>query len=212
MYKTINIDIWERRESYLFFRDFEDPRFGTCANVNVSDLFKSSKIEGNSFFIGCMYGCLKIMQDIENFRLRILEDVVVSFHTIHGGSTILFENETFGFGYYNYIDDFKDFQTHTRDEIAKTRANPVFEPMDDRIDLVHFSSMPWVTFTAVKHAHTTKTNPSIPRITIGKIFREGEKMLMPLSLESHHGLTDGYHHGVFFQKLETLFAHGQDKG
>ncbi|KAA4195844.1 chloramphenicol acetyltransferase, partial [Bacteroides ovatus] len=35
----------------------------------------------------------------------------------------------------------------------------------------------------------------------GKYFRDGERLMMPVSVTCHHGLMDGYHVAQFIEKL-----------
>ena len=42
---------------------------------------------------------------------------------------------------------------------------------------------------------------SVPKISTGKYFRNGERLMMPVSVTCHHGLMDGYHVAQFIEKL-----------
>ena len=73
-----------------------------------------------------------------------------------------------------------------------------------RKDVIHYSSIPWCTFTGLTHARNFKAEDSAPKITFGKMFSKGEKRIMPVSIYVHHGLVDGLHVGEYmglFQKL-----------
>ena len=40
------------------------------------------------------------------------------------------------------------------------------------------------------------------KIDTGKYFREGEKLMLPISVTCHHGLMDGYHVAKFIETLD----------
>jgi chloramphenicol O-acetyltransferase type A len=45
---------------------------------------------------------------------------------------------------------------------------------------------------------------SIPRISWGSFKEDKEKIGMPLAVQVHHGLADGYHLGKFFNRMQEL--------
>ena len=78
------------------------------------------------------------------------------------------------------------------------------EPADHRDDLIHFSVLPWISFTSVSHARRLGTNDSVPKIMFGKHYEAGERRRMPVSIEAHHSLVDGLHVGRFFARFQAL--------
>jgi chloramphenicol O-acetyltransferase type A len=77
----------------------------------------------------------------------------------------------------------------------KYKALRSFDVESDRFDLIYYSVIPWVSFTSFKHASRLDRTQTIPRIVFGKIFRDGDRMLMPLSVEANHTVMDGIHVG-----------------
>ena len=47
-----------------------------------------------------------------------------------------------------------------------------------------------------------RSGDSVPKISTGKYFREGEKLMLPISVTCHHGLMDGYHVAKFIETLD----------
>jgi chloramphenicol O-acetyltransferase type A len=77
-----------------------------------------------------------------------------------------------------------------------------YDVESDRVDLIYYSAIPWVSFTSFKHASRLDKLQTIPRIVFGKIFFEGDRMLMPLSVEANHTIMDGFHAGKFFKAFQ----------
>ena len=67
---------------------------------------------------------------------------------------------------------------------------------------IHYSAVPWLVFTDMKHPTNMRSGDSVPKISTGKYFREGEKLLLPVSVTCHHGLMDGYHVAKFIEILD----------
>lgn len=70
------------------------------------------------------------------------------------------------------------------------------------------TSVPWFSFTAFTHPYDEKYG-SIPILTIGKYFNEGDRTLLPVSVQVHHGLVDGIHVGRFYDRLRCLLEDSQ---
>jgi len=73
-----------------------------------------------------------------------------------------------------------------------------------RLDVIHYSTIPWISFTALTHERNFTRPDSIPKITFGKYFKENNRLLLPLSVNGHHGLMDGMHAGLHFEIFQQL--------
>jgi len=71
-------------------------------------------------------------------------------------------------------------------------------------DIIHYSTLPWLDFTAVNHARKYKAFPSVPKISFGKLTKEGEKMWMPVDIHVNHALMDGFHVGKYVERFQEL--------
>jgi chloramphenicol O-acetyltransferase type A len=56
----------------------------------------------------------------------------------------------------------------------------------------------------VTHARNFKFNDSVPKITFGRFSQRNHKKIMPVSINVHHGLMDGYHVGQYLELFEQL--------
>ena len=63
--------------------------------------------------------------------------------------------------------------------------------------------MPWAAFTAFGSRTVNSTELMyFPIITMGKYEKSGDRILMPVNLMIAHAVADGYHAGMFFQRLQ----------
>ncbi|PAE58570.1 type A chloramphenicol O-acetyltransferase, partial [Bacillus licheniformis] len=67
------------------------------------------------------------------------------------------------------------------------------------------SSIPWVSFTNF-NLNLDNSEHLLPIITNGKYFSEGRETFLPVSLQVHHAVCDGYHAGAFMNELARLAA------
>ena len=89
-----------------------------------------------------------------------------------------------------------------RQEEAKTQHG-FLSTVEDETPMIFASCMPWVSFTQVIQP-TPIPADSNPRIVFGKYIRQGDQILMPLSLQGNHALIDGWHIGEFYRMFQKL--------
>jgi chloramphenicol O-acetyltransferase type A len=202
MYREIDLESWERRATFEFFKDYKDPFFNMAANLDVTRLYSFCKQNAIPFSIAALYFSITTANEIREFRLRMIGEKVVEFDRIEATQTILNDNKTFSFCYFPYkhsLEEFVESGVTTREKYRRLKS---FEVESDRIDLIYYSVIPWVSFTGFKHANSGDNRQTVPRMVFGKMFEDGERRLMPFSVEAHHCLMDGYHVGQYFNRFQ----------
>jgi len=203
MFKEILIDTWHRKELFTFFEKFENPTWDIAAEVSVQRFYDATKKVNASFFLSFLYVATKVANSIDAFRQRIdSSGSVIEFDVIHAGSTILYENETFGFGYFHYQEDFREFMNAAKTEFEKQKEKSDVDPKDEDLARLYFSPIPWISFSSFRHPYRKDANHSVPLIVFGKHFQTSHDRMMSVGLTLHHGLADGYHAGLFFNRLQ----------
>lgn len=203
MYREIDLESWERRATFEFFKDYKDPFFNMAANLDVTRLYRFCKQNEMPFSIAVLYFSIATVNEIREFRLRMIDEKVVEFDRIEATQTILNEDNTFSFCYFPLKGSLEEF---VREGIAareKYRALKSFDVENDRIDLIYYSVIPWISFTSFKHANSGDNRQTVPRMVFGKMFESGDRRLMPFSVEAHHCLMDGYHVGCYFNLFQA---------
>ena len=201
--KLFDIENWNRKNQYEFFKNYEDPFFNITANLKVSRLYDYCKHNELSFSLACIFIAIKAINEITEFKLRIKNDNVYVFDTVHIGSTILNDDGTFMFCYFQNQATLFEFDERGKNLIANLKLQAKFEPKESLIDVVHCTTLPWVSFTGFKHARNgDEGSKGIPKIVFGKLFIENDIQKIPFSVEVHHALMDGYHAALLFKKIQ----------
>jgi chloramphenicol O-acetyltransferase type A len=204
MKQVLAIGEWSRKDHFHFFKSFEEPFFGIVAEVDVTHAYQLAKKEGFSFFLWYLHVSLKAANLIESFRYRIEDESVIVYDKINASPTINRPDGTFGFSYMEYLDDFKTFQQHAKQEIERVQKGSGLELTASNANIIHYSSLPWIRFTSISHARSFAFKDCIPKISFGKIVEEQHKKKMPVSIHLHHALADGYHAGQFLNQFQNL--------
>ena len=202
----LDIDSWNRRSHFHFFKDFEAPFFGLCTDLDVSAVYEqSSQGPASSFFLTCLYLSIQASNEIEAFRYRLRDDAVLVHDQIHGSSTVARDDGTFGFAYFDFSADFRRFSEEGSQALAAARTETgELDPQPDKDDLIHYSVIPWVRFTGLLHARSIPSQDSVPKIVFGKHHLHDGTRRMPISIEAHHALMDGLEVGQFLERFQEL--------
>lgn len=203
MFREIDLDNWNRKTTFEFFKDYPDPFFNITANIDVTRLREYCRSNGLAFSLASLFVSQEAANAVPEFRRRIIGENVVEFEIIHATQTVLNDDETFSFCYFEQQPDIFEFDRCGRIAREKYRGIKSFDVESDRIDLIYYSVIPWVSFTAFKHASRLDNGQSVPRIVFGGIFEDSAGAVkMPVSVEVHHALADGLHVGRYFNGIQ----------
>jgi chloramphenicol O-acetyltransferase type A len=204
MKTAIDINSWIRKDHYRFFSQFEEPFYGITVSIDCTAAYHYAKENAISFFQYYLYQALKAANAIENFRYRIINKEIYLFDQINASPTVQRVDGTFGFSYIDYSDNEDAFYANATEIIEAAKLASGLIPAVSGENVIHFSALPWLNFTAVSHARCFSFADSCPKITFGKITEENGKKLLPVAVHVHHALVDGYHVGLFVEQFQTL--------
>lgn len=199
MKTKLDFSNWNRREHFKFFQSFDEPFYHLNMDVECTAGLHKVKSKGYSVFAWYLFNAMKASNTVKEFRYRIEGEEVVIFDMIHASPTVSREDGTFGFAQIDMIDDFSEFQSILKEEIKRVRALSGLFTAPERPDVIHYSALPWFSFTGLSHPRNFGDGDSIPKISFGKIFERQNKSYLPLSVQVHHGLIDGVHVGRFVE-------------
>jgi chloramphenicol O-acetyltransferase type A len=204
MEKYLDIETWNRKEHFKFFSKCDEPFFGIVADIEITDGYKFCKGNEIPFFLFYHFKAITAVNLIEEFRYRIRENKIIIFDRIHVTTTISRNDNTFAFAFIPFSESFGEFLESAKIETERIRNTTGIGANEKTsgLDVIHFSTIPWVTFTGLTHARNLKYPDSVPKITFGKYYKKNDRLLMPVSVNAHHGLMDGYHAGKYLELLE----------
>lgn len=200
----LDIGNWSRKDHFQFFRKFDEPFFGATVTVDCTKAYESAKKLKIPFFIYYLHKTLTAVNAIEPFRYRISGESVEVWDRIDASPTINREDNSFAFALFGFHPDIRIFTEMAQTEIERVRNTPGLFTRDfNDQNLIHFSALPWIDFTALSHARSYSFPDSCPKVSIGKIHTDDTgRKTFPVSVHVHHGLMDGYHVGLFYDRLQ----------
>ncbi len=200
--KNIDIYNWKRGKHYDYFKSFDNPSFSVNVNIDITLLIDKIKERNLKFFPSVLFVIMKGMNQVEELKYRIDNDKVLLYDIIHPSYTVLNKEENFVFCHTEFKADFNTFYQQVLTDIEKAKLGDNLEDEEGIYNLVFVSSVPWISFNSVSHPFSKNENLSIPRVTFGKYFENNDKVLLPFSIQVHHGLCDGLHIGKLLNNIE----------
>jgi chloramphenicol O-acetyltransferase type A len=208
-HQYLDLDTWNRRSAFDYFRGFDIPTFNLCARLDVSLLKQAVKdLRIGSLSLAYHFIAIRLANDIAPFRYRLEGERVRVHAAVHGATTVLRDDDSFGFATLEHNRDFAAFCVQGGQALARGRlVTTAFEPNQHGTATVHMTTLPWVHFSSFSHARKWGPHDSIPKISFGRIDSDGARHWMPLSVDVHHALMDGLHVGRFFEGFEAALQH-----
>jgi chloramphenicol O-acetyltransferase type A len=202
--KIIDIETWNRKEHFNFFSKMASPFFGIVTEVDCTQAYSIAKDNNLSFFAHYLHRSMIAINSVEELKYRIVNEKVVSFDTINAGATIGRDDGTFGFIFVNFTENFAAFDAELKKEIEAVKSSTGLRLNDDDIkkDLIRHSTIPWNSFTGLLHPTNLDQKESVPKITFGKFNIRNDRKYLPISIEAHHGLVDGFHLAKYLEEFQ----------
>lgn len=202
--KHIDLETYPRRSHFEFFKSYAYPYVGMTANVDVTNLITAAKARSGSGFLACLWAAATAANAIPELRQRIVGEGIVEYDHCDTAHTVALPDHTFCNCRTDCRMDMEEFLVRGKQwqEEAKRRHGFV-QPGEDETNLIFASCVPWVAFTQVIQP-TPIPADSNPRLVFGKYIKEGNRTLMPLSIQANHALVDGYHIGEFYRIFQEI--------
>lgn len=202
--KKIDLNTYNRKEIYEHFSNVDHPFYSITMPIDVTNLYNYSKKNKYSFYHLMVWLVSKTMNNLDNFKLRIINNELYLLDKVNPSFTHMNKGEEiFKIITVLYSDDFNKFDLESK-ELESTQKT-LFSKSDTD-DLIFISCLPWLDFTALTNERSLDINDAIPRVAWGKYYNENDKLFIHLSLDVNHRTIDGYHIGLFKEELDKQIS------
>ena len=200
-YEIIEIEKWKRSEHYKFYRNAENSFMGVSYNVDITQFFKIIKRKNFPFYYSMIYAITLCANKLDAFKYRINGENVILYKSISpsykclekGTDLLKVVTVDFNANLSGFIADAKKVE-EKQTEYFKLPA---------RKDIFEMSCIPWISFMHISHTVSADKDDAVPKFTWGEHFREGKKILLPLTILIHHSFADGLDLGNFTKILQN---------
>lgn len=197
-----------RRDRFALFNAMDSAAVNICFSMELPDFRPWCKAQGLAPFHVMLRSVLRAVLAIDNFRYRLWQDEVIRIDRLIPSFTVVNQHGDLNFAQFDWVDDLRGFVAASiaaRDEAASMTALNMshrFSEPRSLLDQVFITCIPWLDFTSIQHPVAQLSRPHIPSLAWGK-FRTGPDgtLLVPFSVQAHHGFVDGFHIHQLAQKI-----------
>lgn len=204
-FKPIDISQWNRREYFEHYFNQVPCSYSMTLNLDLTELLKEIKKRDIKLYPTMIYLLSTVVNRHEEFRMAIDKDARVGvFDFLHPSYTI-FQNptETFTNVWTEYTQSFLEFYRQYESDVRDYGLIKGFMGKPDTPPNVFtISSIPWVSFTGFNLNLPKSADYLLPIFTTGKYFHENDKIWLPIAIQVHHAVCDGFHLARFVKELQ----------
>ncbi len=199
-----------RRDRFALFDQMENPAVNLSFTLALPDFRPWCKAQGLAPFHVLLCAVLRAVLKIDNFLYRVFDGEVIRIDHLTPSYTVINQNQDLNFAQFAWTDDVRAFVARSvaaRDQAsAMTELNEHYRRMSPRAakDQVYITCIPWLDFTAIAHPVARSGSNDMPSLAWGK-FKDGPggRLLLPFSVQAHHGFVDGYHIHLLARQIGT---------
>ncbi|WP_102401420.1 type A chloramphenicol O-acetyltransferase [Haloimpatiens massiliensis] len=206
-FNLIDENKWNRKPYFNQYMNNVRCTYSITANIDITNLLNKLKDNKIKLYPTLIYMASKVINAHKEFRTCFDENGNLGYWESMSPCFTFFhkDDETFSNIWTDYSDDFAEFYNNYIDDIRKYGNVKGFEAKDQEPkNTFPVSCIPWTSFTGFNLNIYTDGTYLLPIITFGKYFNQEGKILLPISLQVHHAVCDGYHASRFFNELQLL--------
>lgn len=202
-FKIINKETWARKEYFEHYFSEVPCTYSMTVKLDITKIKNSNK----KIYPTMLYFITKVVNNHSEFRTAFnmdgelgVFDEMLPCYTVFNQDT-----ETFTTIWTDYSDDYDAFcKSYEKDiELFSSVKGMIAKP---NIPPNHFpvSMIPWTTFEGFNLNLQKGYNYLLPIFTMGKYSEINGQYLMPLAIQVHHAVCDGFHISRFVNELQKL--------
>ena len=197
-FKLNDIESWERKEFYEHFIGAVVCTYSVSVNLDISNL------KGQKLYPAMIWLLTKTVNNMPEFRTSLTSEGLGIYDDMHPMYTVFNkENKNFS-GIWSYFsEDYDTFLRNYEEDSAKYSTSTRYAPKDGTpVNSFNISMLHWVEFTGLTINVYDEGKFLLPIFTMGKYFERDGKRMLPLAIQVHHAVCDGYHVGAFVERLQ----------
>lgn len=200
-FKKIDVASWRRKEYYEHYRFAIPCTYSITVNMDISKIMDLKM----KLYPTMLYAITAVVNRHEEFRTAIGADSSVGvFGQVHPSYTIFHkESELFSNMWTEFSEDYDIFCDRYKNDLKLYGAAERMEAKPNTPENTFPISMfPWITFAGFNLNLQKGYDYLLPIFTMGKFFESNGKTLLPLSMQVHHAVCDGFHVSRFIAQLQ----------
>lgn len=202
----MDVERFSKRQEHFRHYFSEVPcTYSMTVELDVSVLRKKLRLACKKFYPTMIYGISRLVNTHEEFRFYLdSEQKLRCYDLLHPSYTIFHpESETFSCLWTAYNPDFEPFYQAYEQDFQRYGGMEGFsvKPKEPP-NLFCISCIPWTSFQGFHLNIKDSWEYFQPVFTMGKYREQEGRLLLPLAIQVHHAVCDGYHTARFVNELQ----------
>ena len=202
-YTTINPDEWKRGDLFRYYIDRMPVVMSLTVDIDVAQLVFYAKKHNLHFYPCMLWVVSKVINAHDEFKyawnengeLILWDTVSPSYTDFHA------EDESFTKMVTEYSEDLLTFHTQFMADRERNREARGFLSGQPK-NTFDVSCLPWVRYRHFDMHVFDEGKFLAPVVTWGKYEEECKGTMMPLTMNIHHAVADGFHLSRFFTEVQ----------
>lgn len=204
-YSTIDLNTWERGSLFKFYIDNMRIVMSLTVDIDVAPLLAYTRKNNLKFYPAMIWVVSKVINFHDEFKYSWSNNGdLIRWNYISPSYTVFNqEDESFTKFVTEYTDNLFDFCKRATNDQGKNKCERAIIKNQPQ-NFFDVSCLPWIKY---KHfdVHVFDEGKFLaPVVTWGKYEAEYNKVLMPLTMNIHHAVADGFHLSRFFNEVQAL--------
>ena len=203
-FNKIDFENWKRKEIFQHFLN-QRTTFSITAEIDISVLYRNLKQKQFKFYPAFIFLVTKVINSNTAFRTGYNREGDLGYWDRLDPLYTIFDrvSESFSGIWTTGKNDFALFYDLYLSDVENYKGSGTLFPKTPIPENTFSISMiPWTSFTGFNLTINNNRNYLLPIVTAGKFVIKDNSIYLPLSLQVHHSVCDGYHAGLFMNSVQ----------
>ena len=202
-FKVIDKEHWARKEYFNHYLSEVPCTYSMSVKLDITKIINSNR----KLYPTMLYFITKVVNRHSEFRtcfntegqLGIFDEMIPCYTVFHK------DTETFSNIWTQYHEDYDEFcKAYEKDIENYSSVQSMMAKPDIPENNFPVSMIPWTTFEGFNLNLQKGYNYLLPIFTMGRYYEENKKFILPLAIQVHHAVCDGFHVCRFVNELQEL--------
>jgi chloramphenicol O-acetyltransferase type A len=203
IFEKIDINSWKRKEYFEHYFTNVPCTYSMTVKVDITPIKKKQM----KLYPAMLYYLTTIVNRRSEFRTAINDSGELGVYSEMLPCYTVFhkDTETFSNIWTEYSSDFNTFSVAYENDMRKygNKQGMIGKPNAPE-NTFPVSMIPWSTFEGFNLNLQKGYDYLIPIFTMGKYYQEDGRTILPLAIQVHHAVCDGFHICRFANELQEL--------
>lgn len=196
MFKPIDTNSWKRKPYFDHYFNQIRCTYSITINIDITNVLSFKDRNKVKLYPLLIYVISKAVNKYEEFRTAINDRGEIGvWETLSPCYTVFHkDSESFSNIWTEWNDDLNLFLSNFEQDSKRFgQIDRIDAKPNTPANVFPISSLPWTTFTGFNLNIFADGTYLLPIFTYGKYFKDGNRYLIPLSIQVHHAVCDGFH-------------------